>query len=88
MNPNAAEYSVQRNYLDLLIELPWNEFTTDNFDLKKLEFYNGVKFIYYSLNFGFNYNIVIKWFRLLLINPTDKIHKKIAKSIIKNLIKK
>jgi ATP-dependent Lon protease len=35
MNPNAAEYSVQRNYLDLLIELPWNEFTTDNFDLKK-----------------------------------------------------
>ncbi len=35
MNPNAAEYSVQRNYLDLLIELPWNEFTTDNFDLQK-----------------------------------------------------
>ena len=60
----------------------------NNFDLKKLEFYNGVKFIYYSLNFGFNYNIVIKWFRLLLINPTDKTHKKIAKSIIKNLIKK
>ncbi|MFN5371427.1 MAG: LON peptidase substrate-binding domain-containing protein, partial [Bacteroidia bacterium] len=35
MNPNAAEYSVQRNYLDLLIDLPWNEFTTDNFDLQK-----------------------------------------------------
>jgi hypothetical protein len=59
-----------------------------NFDLKKLEFYNGVKFIYYSLNFGFIFNIVSRWFRLLLINPTDKTHKKIAKSIIKNLIKK
>lgn len=35
INPNAAEYSVQRNYLDLLLELPWNDYTTDNFDLKK-----------------------------------------------------
>lgn len=35
MNPNAAEYSVQRNYLDLLLELPWNEFTTDQFDLSR-----------------------------------------------------
>lgn len=34
MNPNAAEYSVQRNYLDLLLDLPWNEYTEDNFDLK------------------------------------------------------
>jgi ATP-dependent Lon protease len=37
MNPNAAEYSVQSNYLELLLELPWNEFTTDNFDLKHAE---------------------------------------------------
>ncbi len=37
MNPNAAEYSVQSNYLELLLELPWNEFTTDNFDLKRAE---------------------------------------------------
>ena len=37
MNPNAAEYSVQRNYLDLLIDLPWNEYTKDNFDLKFAE---------------------------------------------------
>jgi len=34
MNPAAAEYSVLINYLDLLLELPWNEFTNDNFDLK------------------------------------------------------
>ncbi|MEI6123658.1 MAG: endopeptidase La [Bacteroidota bacterium] len=33
MNPHAAEYSVQTNYLETLVELPWNEFTTDNFDL-------------------------------------------------------
>jgi len=34
MNPAAAEYSIQLNYLDLLVELPWNEFTSDNLDLK------------------------------------------------------
>ena len=34
MNAAAAEYSVLLNYLELLLELPWNEFTTDNFDLK------------------------------------------------------
>ncbi|MCB0485407.1 MAG: LON peptidase substrate-binding domain-containing protein, partial [Flavobacteriaceae bacterium] len=37
MNPQVAEYSVQRNYLDLLLELPWNEYTTDKFDLKKAQ---------------------------------------------------
>lgn len=37
MNPNSAEYSVQRNYLDLLLDLPWNEFTHDNFDLKRAQ---------------------------------------------------
>ncbi|MEE9348848.1 MAG: endopeptidase La [Flavobacteriaceae bacterium] len=35
MNPQVAEYSVQRNYLDLFLELPWNEYSTDKFDLKK-----------------------------------------------------
>ena len=34
MNPQVAEYSVQRNYLDLFLDLPWNEFSEDKFDLK------------------------------------------------------
>ncbi len=35
MNPQVAEYSVQRNYLELILDLPWNEYSTDKFDLKK-----------------------------------------------------
>ncbi|WP_400080038.1 endopeptidase La [Winogradskyella sp. R77965] len=35
MNPQVAEYSIQRNYLDLFLDLPWNEFTQDKFDLKR-----------------------------------------------------
>lgn len=34
MNPMAPDYSVQHNYLQLLLELPWNDYTKDNFDLK------------------------------------------------------
>jgi ATP-dependent Lon protease len=37
MNPQVAEYSVQRNYLDLFLDLPWNEFSKDNFNLKKAQ---------------------------------------------------
>lgn len=37
MNPAAAEYSVQINYLETLVELPWNDYTTDNFDLKRAQ---------------------------------------------------
>ena len=37
MNPQVAEYSIQRNYLDLLLDLPWNEFSKDKFDLKRAE---------------------------------------------------
>ncbi|OGS71380.1 MAG: endopeptidase La [Flavobacteria bacterium RIFCSPLOWO2_12_FULL_35_11] len=37
MNPQVAEYSVQRNYLDLLLELPWNEYSEDKFDLKRAQ---------------------------------------------------
>jgi ATP-dependent Lon protease len=33
MNPSAAEFSIQLNYLEVLVELPWNEFSTDNMDL-------------------------------------------------------
>lgn len=37
MNPQVAEYSVQRNYLDLFLDLPWDNFSKDNFDLKRAE---------------------------------------------------
>ncbi|MGI4729546.1 MAG: endopeptidase La [Janthinobacterium lividum] len=37
INPAAADYSVQINYLELLTELPWNDFTKDNFDLKRAQ---------------------------------------------------
>ena len=36
-NPAAADYSVQINYLELLLDLPWSEFTKDNFDLKRAQ---------------------------------------------------
>lgn len=34
-NPMAPDYSVQLNYLELFVDLPWNEFSKDNFDLNK-----------------------------------------------------
>lgn len=34
MNPQAAEYSMQSSYIDLLLDLPWNSKSDDNFDLK------------------------------------------------------
>jgi len=37
MNPQVAEYSVQRNYLDLFLDLPWEEYSEDNFDLKRAQ---------------------------------------------------
>jgi ATP-dependent Lon protease len=37
MNPAAGEYSVQIGYLDTLLDLPWNEYTDDNFDLQHAE---------------------------------------------------
>ncbi|AWH85826.1 endopeptidase La [Flavobacterium album] len=36
-NPQAAEYGIQRNYLELMLDLPWNEYSKDNFDLKRAE---------------------------------------------------
>ena len=35
LNPAAGEYSVQFAYCQTLLDLPWNEFTEDNFDLKR-----------------------------------------------------
>ena len=37
MNPQGAEYTVQLSYLDLLLDLPWGEFTKDKLDLKRAE---------------------------------------------------
>lgn len=33
MHPMAAEYSIQTNYLETLVQLPWGEYTNDNLDL-------------------------------------------------------
>ncbi len=35
INPQSMEYSVQLNYVELLLDLPWNEFSKDSFDLKR-----------------------------------------------------
>ncbi len=37
LNPAAGEYSVQLNYLNTLLELPWHDFTEDNYDLQRAE---------------------------------------------------
>ena len=37
MNPQVAEYSIQRNYLELFLDLPWNHYSKDNFDLKRAQ---------------------------------------------------
>ena len=37
MNTQAAEYSIQRNYLDLMLDLPWNEYSKDNFSLNNAQ---------------------------------------------------
>ena len=33
-NPNSPEYSTQMNYLQFMVDLPWNEYSKDNLDLK------------------------------------------------------
>mgnify|MGYP001484581177 CR=1 FL=1 len=35
MNPGMADYSVHRSYLDLILDLPWGEYSEDSFDLNK-----------------------------------------------------
>jgi len=37
MNPQAPDFGIQRNYLELFLELPWNEYSKDNFDLKRAQ---------------------------------------------------
>ena len=36
-NPNSPDFGVQRNYIELFLELPWNEYTKDKFDLKRAQ---------------------------------------------------
>lgn len=35
LNPATGEYSVQVNYIQTMLELPWNDFTKDNFNLNR-----------------------------------------------------
>ena len=37
MNPQGADFSVQVNYIDTLLELPWNKYSKDKFDLKRAQ---------------------------------------------------
>ena len=37
MQPVSSEYSVVRNYLDWIVNLPWREYSKDRLDLKKIE---------------------------------------------------
>lgn len=37
MNPQAPDFGIQRNYLELILDLPWNEYSKDNFDLKNAQ---------------------------------------------------
>lgn len=37
MNPQAPDFGIQRNYLELILELPWGECSEDNFDLKRAQ---------------------------------------------------
>jgi ATP-dependent Lon protease len=35
MHPSTPDYSVVYNHLDLMLDLPWDDFTADSYDLKK-----------------------------------------------------
>ena len=37
MNPQAPDFGIQRNYLELYLELPWEEYSKDIFDLKRAQ---------------------------------------------------
>ncbi len=39
MNPQSPDFGIQRNYLELFLELPWGEYSKDKFDLKLLRKY-------------------------------------------------
>lgn len=37
MNPQGAEYSVQLNYIEMLLDLPWEQYSKDKFDLSRAQ---------------------------------------------------
>ncbi|MDX5325672.1 MAG: endopeptidase La [Bacteroidota bacterium] len=37
LNPQMPEFSIQRNYLELMLDLPWNDYSKDIFDLQRAE---------------------------------------------------
>jgi len=37
LNPQMPEHNIQRNYLEFMLDLPWNEFTKDVFDLQNAQ---------------------------------------------------
>ena len=37
MNPNAPDFGIQRNYLEMFLDLPWGHYSKDNFDLKQAQ---------------------------------------------------
>ncbi|WP_298827580.1 endopeptidase La [uncultured Capnocytophaga sp.] len=37
LNPQMPDYAIQRNYIDLLLDLPWNVYSKDKFDLKRAQ---------------------------------------------------
>ena len=37
MNPQAPDFGIQRNYLELFLDLPWGKYSKDNFDLKRAQ---------------------------------------------------
>ena len=37
LNPQMPDYAIQRNYIDLLLELPWEVYSKDKFDLKRAQ---------------------------------------------------
>jgi ATP-dependent Lon protease len=45
MNPQAPDFGIQRNYLELFLELPWNHYSKDIFDLKRAQKINPDSFI-------------------------------------------
>ncbi|EGD33971.1 endopeptidase La [Capnocytophaga sp. oral taxon 338] len=37
LNPQMPDYAIQRNYIDLLLDLPWEDYSKDKFDLKRAQ---------------------------------------------------